>query len=517
MQRSRAWAGLVAMVFLFFALISYVVGAANYFLLNLILGVFALVLWATSSRETFGSLVGHRATRYGANAVVYSVGFVGLLVAINYILSLHHRRFDLTAERIFSLSPQSRKVVQGLKEPLKFTGFAAQGANPQAEALYQSYTYASPRISYQLVDPEKHPELANRYKVSVMNTTHIQYGSKGTNVTDLTEQAITNGIIKVTSAGTKTACYLTGHGEPKLDDTQTANGFGRARRALEGEDYEIEPMTLTDKPAVPAECSVFIVAGPTHPVFPHEVDAINDYLKKGGRVLLMLTPPQPGEPDIDANLISMVGQWGITVGDNIVLDKQLRLFAGPTLGLAPLVDLYPPPHPITAGFHKRTLWPMVRSVQPVKDTRPGLQPWPLAQTSDSSLAATNIEAIFKEQKFKPSPTDLKGPVTVATAMRANLKQLGIANSGEARMVVFGDTEFANNQNLPEVFNQDFFLNTVDWLAGQTATIAIRPRELRASRVSLTASEFNNVFVASVLMLPELLLIIGIAVWWNRRN
>ncbi|HZO83276.1 MAG TPA: Gldg family protein [Candidatus Binataceae bacterium] len=517
MQRSRAWAGLVAIVFLFFALISYVVGAANYFLLNLILGVFALVLWATSSRETFGTLIGHRATRYGANAVVYSVGFVGLLVAINYILSLHHRRFDLTAERIFSLSPQSLKVVKELKQPLKFYGFVAQGVNPQAEALYQSYAYASPLISYELIDPDKHPELSTKFKVSVMNTTHIQYGSSGTNITDMTEQAITNGIIKVTSAGTKTACYLTGHGEPALDDTGNPNAFGRARRALEGEDYRVKPMTLTDKPGVPDECSVFIVAGPSRPVFPHEVDAVNDFLKKGGRVLVMLRPPQPDEPDPEANLISMVGQWGIIVGDNIVLDRQLRLFAGPALGLAPLVDLYPPPHPITAGFDKRTLWPMVRSVQPAKQTKPGLQPWPLAQTSDTSLAATNIEAIFKEQKFKPSPTDLKGPVTVATAMRANLKQLGIAKSGEARMVVFGDTEFANNENLLQQYNQDFFLNTIDWLAGQTATISIRPRELRASRVSLTASEFNNVFVASVLVLPELLLIIGIAVWWNRRN
>lgn len=516
MQRSRAWAGLVAIVFLFFALISYVVGAGSYFLLNLILGVFALVLWATSSRETFGSLVGHRATRHGVNAVVYSVGFVGLLVAINYILAVHHRRFDLTAEHVFSLSPQSLKVVRQLKQPLKLYGFVAEGRNPQAEALYQSYTYASPRISYELVDPEKHPELANQYKVSVMNTTHIQYGSQGTNVSDLSEQAITNGIIKVSSTSAKTVCYLTGHGEPNLEDTDTANGFGRAKRALEGENYQIEPMTLTDKQAVPAECSVFIVAGPTHPVFPHEIDEINDYLKKGGRVLIMLRPPLPNESGIGKDLIDLVSQWGVNVGDNIVLDKQLRLFAGPTLGLAPLVELYPP-HPITASFHKRTLWPMVRSVSPADTTKAGLQAWPLAQTSDSSLAATNIDAIFKEQKFKPSPTDLKGPVTVATVVRANLKQLGLAKSGEARMVVFGDTEFANNQNLPEVFNQDFFLNTVDWLAGETATIAIRPRELRASRVSLTASEFNNVFVASVLVLPELLLIIGIAVWWQRRN
>ena len=85
------------------------------------------------------------------------------------------------------------------------------------------------------------------------------------------------------------------------------------------------------------------------------------------------------------------------------------------------------------------------------------------------------------------------------------------------MGVYGSADFANNQNISQVFNQDFFLNTVDWLAGETATIAIRPRALRASRVNLTVSQFNTVFVASVLMLPELLLILGIVVWWERRN
>ena len=161
MQRSMASAGLIGLVFLFFALIAYLTGARMYCLLNLVLGVLAIVLWATSSRETLGTLMGHRATRYGANAVVYSIGFVGLLVAINYILALHHRRFDLTAERMFSLSPQSVKVVGALKQPLKLYGFFEGGRDPQAEALYQSYTYASPEITYELVDPEKHPEIAD--------------------------------------------------------------------------------------------------------------------------------------------------------------------------------------------------------------------------------------------------------------------------------------------------------------------------------------------------------------------
>jgi ABC-type uncharacterized transport system involved in gliding motility auxiliary subunit len=229
----------------------------------------------------------------------------------------------------------------------------------------------------------------------------------------------------------------------------------------------------------------------------------------------MLRPPRADQPAVQTSLINMISQWGLTVGDDIVLDQELHLFQGPTLGLSPLVELYPP-HPITRGFNKRTLWPMVRSVEPIKDTKPGLLAWPLAQTSDTSIAATEIEAIFKEQKFKAGAKDRKGPITIADAVDADNKKLKWG-TGDGRLVVYGDTDFADNQDLSQVFNQDFFLNTVDWLAGETATIAIRPRTLRASRVSLTDSQFNTVFVASVLLLPELLLILGIVVWWERRN
>ena len=105
---------------------------------------------------------------------------------------------------------------------------------------------------------------------------------------------------------------------------------------------------------------------------------------------------------------------------------------------------------------------------------------------------------------------------MADAVTANLAALKYGN-GEARLVVFGDTDIANNQYIGNFFNRDFIMNSIDWLAGESNSITIRPRELRASRFDLTVQEFDVVFVLSVLLLPELLLIIGFAVWWERRN
>ena len=134
----------------------------------------------------------------------------------------------------------------------------------------------------------------------------------------------------------------------------------------------------------------------------------------------------------------------------------------------------------------------------------------------TSWAETDIEGIFKRQTAKFDGNDVKGPVVVADAIDANLDALKYGK-GEARLVVLGDTDIANNQFLGNFFNRDFIMNCVDWLAGESNSITIRPRELRASRFNLTVQEFDVVFVLSVLLLPELLLIIGFAVWWERRN
>lgn len=513
--------GILGLVLLVFAIVDYIAapGFRFFFLINLVAGIFAIIVWATSSHTSITSLAGRRSARYGANAAIYSIAFVALLVAINFISTLHHHRFDLTSNQVFSLSSQSVKVVKGLTKPLKFYGFFAGGRNTQAEQLFDSYAYNSPKVSYEMVDPDRHPELAEKYKVTVMNTVHIQYGGAdsgdGTNVTDVSESALTNGIIRVTKSTHKVACFAQGEGEPDVDDSQAANGFGELKTAMEGESYEVRKLLLATIPSVPADCSLLVVAGPTRPLLKNELDSIDSYLKKGGRAIVMLRPPNPSDPGVESGLVNLLDEWGVKAGQDIVVDQVLRLFQGPALGLNPIVDTYGP-HEITAGFDQRTVFPMTRSVEPVDSPKPGLQVVWLAKTGPTSWAETDLVALFQHQTATLDAKDRKGPITVADVVTADLKQLSWG-AGAARMLVFGDTEFANNQYLDNFFNRDFFMNSADWLVGETNAISIRPRTMRASRFALTVAQFSVVFALSVLLLPELLIIAGITVWWRRRT
>src|SRR5215469_4644629 len=269
MKRSSALSGLIGLVLLSFGILGYALtsgGFAKLFIfVNLLGGFFAVVGWLMSSWGKIGTLAGSRATRYGANAAIYSLGFIGLLIAANYLAATYHRQFDMTSNKAYSLSPQTIQLIKSLKKPLKLYGFVQGGRSPSAENLYQEYAYAQPLLTYEMVDPNRHPELAERFKVSVMNTTHIQYGGangEGTNVTDMSEAAITNGIAKLVRTGTKTIYFTEGHGEADPNDAQGPEGFGEFKQALEGENYDVKKVLLASQAKVPDDCEVLIIAGP---------------------------------------------------------------------------------------------------------------------------------------------------------------------------------------------------------------------------------------------------------------
>jgi ABC-type uncharacterized transport system involved in gliding motility auxiliary subunit len=184
-------------------------------------------------------------------------------------------------------------------------------------------------------------------------------------------------------------------------------------------------------------------------------------------------------------------------------------------------------HPITQNFRDYTVFPQTRTVEPAAEGKKGLSATALVKTSPSSWAETKVEELFTQQVATLDPEDRKGPLGVAVAVEARLRDMGIeppaASEGkpaieEARLVVFGTPMFADNQQLAQSrLNSDLFLNAVGWLVGQAELVSIRSRSVRASRAQLTATQAVQVFYLSVLIIPEILIAIGIVVWWRRRS
>lgn len=520
MRRGGGLLGLIGIILLLFAGVALALTQLAtifdviYVAVHAIAGVLALIAYFSTGVDNLRTFLGERSTRYGTNTIVASLLFVAILVVLNVLAYRHNARFDLTSEQVFSLSPQSAQVLQGLTQDLRLDAFVEGGANPELDDLLKNYREASGKVSYRLIDPDREPELAERYGIKAYNTVRLQYGEASSLVTEPSEENLTNALIKLTRTAAQTVCVIEGHGEPGLDDRESARGYGLLKQALENETYQVKPVLLATLDAVPADCNIVVVAGPTRPFLPQELPLLDAYLRRGGRMLFLLPPRQAQE------FVALLAPFGVQLGEDMVLDQVVRLFQGPALGSTPLVETYDPVHEITRAIQGRSLFPMTRSVTAAADGKAGVKVTELAKTSPSSWAETDLVALFQQQQAALDDSDRRGPVPIAVAAELDLTQLDGAAGGsdakDARLVVFGSAEFASNQYLEGTFfNRDLFLNAVGWLVGQSDLLSIRPRVLRASRVNFTEREGTAIFYLSVLVLPELLLLTGLVVWWRR--
>lgn len=508
--------GVVGVILLLFAGVAYLFTRqlSAYVFVHALLGLLAVIVYLASAKDTLRTFLGERSTKYGASAALYTVLFFAIVAVINYLSVRHNHRFDLTEAGIYSLSPQSIGILQKLDKPLEVNAFVEAGSDPQLQELLGSYRYVSDKISYSIIDPDKQPELAERFQVSTVPAVHLQYGDRTNVVNKISEEELTNGIIKVTRAEKKVVYFLEGHGEPSISELQDPKGYGQIKTALDNESYEVKTLVLSEGAAVPDDANLLIVAGAERSLLPHEIAAIDAYLKKDGHALFLLNPR------VTPELVTYLQQWGVQVGNDVIVDEQLQLLRGRTFTLTPFVTTYGT-HPITEELSRRgasalTTYGVSRSTEPQADGKKGLTLVSLVKTSENSWAETDLEGVFQKQTARLDEQDRKGPVSLAVAVTANLKDLGTDHDGTARLIVFGNAAFANNQFIGQYFNRDLLLNSIGWLVGEEGLISVRARTMRASRVQFTAEQGTVIFYLSVLILPELLLIVGLAVWWQRR-
>ncbi len=502
--------GLFGLVLLLFGLLAGVITSSwtsRYVLVHLIFGGALLALYLFTHIESLKESVSGRKTKYGTNTIVYTVLTLAVLGFVNYIGYQHAWRYDATEQGVFSVAPQTRQILEALDRDIEVFAFFREAEGTYARDLLESFTNISERFTFTMIDPDRRPELAQEMEVTQYGTLVLTSGEESTKITEVTEEGLTNALIRFTSADRKRVYFAIGHGEPDLEQRETPNDFGQLEAALDNEGLEVESLLLASVPDVPDDADVLIITATERPFLEPEIAALERYLDRGGRALFMI------DPRAGAELLPLLEARGVEVGANVVVDQVMQLFAGPSLGVQPIVSDYGF-HPITEEFGERTIFLLARTVDAAEEVPEGITVTPLARTSTNSWAESDIERLFGANEAVMDDDDLAGPVSIGVAVTRTPEA---PTDPEGRIVVFGDSEWVNNSNLSLYYNQDLFLNSVSWLAGEADLISIRPRGTRASRIVLTESESWSVFYLSVLLLPEIVLLAGLFIWWRRRR
>jgi ABC-type uncharacterized transport system involved in gliding motility auxiliary subunit len=440
--------------------------------------------------------------------VMYAVLVIAALVVLNVVVShKYDKSWDLTKNKRYSLSPESVKVVSGLNQPLDLIYFGRTEEFGHAKELLTKYERASKKVDVSYLDPDRHPDQARQYGIQTYGTTVVKASDRKELVANLSEEDLTNAMVRVLKGGKKTVYFVEGEGERDPTDTGR-NGYSDLKRALEAENFTVNSLILPQSPKIPDDCAVLVIAGPKHEMVAPEQQAIADYLNHGGHVLFLVNP-ETGGPLVDY----LQNTLNVKLNRDVVVDTSGigRLFGASEL--MPIVARYES-HPITAEMNNvATLFPFARTVEPgsSKDAKATVSP--LLETTASSFAPDYTGT--SEIKLDPK-TARHGPLTLGVAGTMN-NAPAKPGSEAGRFVVYGSPDFATNSILGFNGNRDLFNNSMNWLVGQEKFISIRPKPPESTPLSLSESQMHMVLWSTLIALPGLIVLSGIGVWWSRRS
>jgi ABC-type uncharacterized transport system involved in gliding motility auxiliary subunit len=453
-----------------------------------------------------------RQTKYGAYLAVYVLIVLAILSAGNYLAQRYNKTLDTTSNKVFSLSDQTKKIVGNLTQDVKIYYFDQSSRiqesrfGPSPKDLLERYDNLSHRVAVEFVDPIKNPKRALDMKVSSAGTTIIEVGGRREEAKTLSEEQVTNALIRALKTDKRAACFLGGHGEHELESSDP-NGFSGAKEALENSNFTTKEVSLLEKEAVvPKECTVLVVGGPRTELVEVETGAIKKYIEGGGRAMILVDPPTKGVAT--ANVTKLLADLGVKVNNDLVVDLSGigQLFGADAL--SPLVAKYES-HPIVREMRNvASLFPLARSVEP-GDSKDKITVEKLFATTPRSFGTTDLAS--REIKIDPKK-DKAGPLSLGVAGTYRTDKEG----QQGRYVVVGSSSFASNTALGFGGNRDLFLNMMSWLSSDEDLISIRPKDPEDRRLTLSASQMRTIFYTSIITLPLLIIVSGTWVWWRRR-
>lgn len=476
---------------------------------------------------------GSRWTAFGANALIIS-GALGVVVAANVALYRHDVHFDATREGLNTPPRQLTDVVGALRSPLSLVYFY-NASDPNALRVRDMIEAAArnhPLLAFRAIDLDKEPGLARDIGVHAYNTAVLQAADRKVLVENVTDAArLGYAALRVLREHAETICFVTGHGEtfrptpdhyhfshvetlrghdvPGAGDVLVAEPeqLDRLQLALNEIGFTMRPLVTATANAVPDDCTVVAEIGPRTAFAAGEADLLADYLRRGGRLLMLIDPQFPLEGDLQSRLLTPLG---LSSEPAIVIDPLNHFRTDPDKVAVP----YYPPHPITA----RLALTVFAQVRPIRFSRPPATVKAsvlAASTQDSYLRPPSAAGGIMVPASAPASAELEhGAQALAVALEGTVP--GASPDRHFRLVISGTSKFVTNEYFSYVSNSELAVGIMRWLAEDEASPNIAPRTYNVPEIVLTSAQMRNTFVALEMMLPLSTALFGLAMWWRRR-
>ena len=490
----------------------------------LFLGLGGVVYVSLAERRLLTEFARLKTTKHGLSMGSVLILTLGILAFLNYFSVKFVHVFDYSLTRKYTLSDQTKKIIDQLDGDLQIKYFYKDGLQ-NADQIKKSFlnlakvfeTY-SPKIKVNSIEMNSNPALTEVFGATrgtgegfvsykgKMNRIETQF--VGTTGVAYSEQDITNAIIKTTRSKFKNIYFIEGHQERTLEDEKDDTALAGFKKALEKNSYSVKSLNLIRSGSIPDDADVLIIGGASEAYQKSEVSLINNYLMAGRPMLILLDSSKgfvPGPSDI-------LNQVGWKLGSEFVFNI-LNSPSGPTVSTdqATVANVFSTESEITRifGSNRSVLFFRPHALEPQKVSNKTSLAEVLVKTSNQAVGLAQIETTNYEGK--PRSFDLG----------VYFKVKYLSSTKETDLVFFSDVNLAGNQFFNQTSNKDLLLNTVAFLAKETDLISLAPQEPLATRIKMAGPEFNSYFkyilVGLFFPMPVMFLIISLVIWFKRRH
>ncbi|HYC71816.1 MAG TPA: GldG family protein [Opitutaceae bacterium] len=477
------------------------------------------------------------------NLLLQAVLFLTLFAGLNYIAQNHSWRFDLTARRQHSLSPETLSYLERLEHDVHvYVTFRDDGASPDVaqarrdlDKLLREYTYATRgkpegagRVHVQFLDVYRDPveaesrglESPNVVVVVCQDRRRTVAPSELYRVADRRrsafqgETALTAAILDVSSPDKKKIYLVRGHGEISPDDL-SPSGLSLLREELRVRNYDIAHLDLAAARKVPDDAALVIIAGPTNRFQPYEEETLRNYLASRAGRLIILIGPGPSRHGLE----NLFFDWGVMVYDNLILESDPEAI---TETNEILLRNFHPRDPLVQNLITNRFAIHIGPARVVNED--------LGRTEEEGLDVKTLVATgktawgerdYSNRNVLPTYTageDLKGNLGVVTISERTkpAPQIHFSVRG-GRLAVIGAADLVANNRIFTGGNLNLFLALVDWTVERDTQLTIPARPIQHFQLSLSQEELLQLRLGLLLLVPGAVAVVGLIVYWTRRN
>ena len=457
-------------------------------------------------------------TPYGLNTVLASLAFLGICVTLYAFVLRWDASWDLTLEGRTELSPQAIQVLQGLDRDVEITCFFVRTGGGEAgiaQSKTRRFLERCSKYTNHLVidyaDPQREPERLEQLRVrrlSGVGTVVLRAGAKHRVIplSDVTarleERDFVNALLNVATNASPKVYFLTGHGERDITNEDRETGGSDFRAWLQKEAYEVDRHFISaDDPFVPDDCTILVINGYEASFHPHDIQALDAYIQRGGRILFLADPLfvlNIAQEPVENMKDWLRDRFGIRLGSDIVLSKAGNKFSIEFVPYFSVIgqsadDPYDSVgfrgsfnngHPITRTLDKQLQLRAIRTAALEAEMPEGASGRVILRTKPNTWAETDIQGVIEniqglievEPVQDPHEAGGPNPIGVAVSLVPPAPPPGDSEPREegARIVVLGDGDLASNEGIAHQGSNALLLNSMAWLSEREDLIAIRP-------------------------------------------